>query len=215
MFQPRKGLENPIIRRAIDLCEEAGMKVVFHEDTVEVWFTPQNKRYYTIWSQFLADAEGVFGDKLHDTSASAAPARSGFGRRATDVLPGFAETQRAIADQQNTLELLRAENGKLKHEIKVLERAIRVVGMQRDEWKKELDAVRVELSESRADMARMLENRMNGSGGGGGGGDRYKQVRQVIVRRLHPDVPGTAEEKAYREKLFKTIWSEIEQLDKK
>jgi hypothetical protein len=40
-------------------------------------------------------------------------------------------------------------------------------------------------------------------------------VRQIIVRRLHPDIPGTDLEKAVREKLFKTIWSEIEVLDNK
>ncbi len=30
----------------------------------------------------------------------------------------------------------------LKREMKILERAIRVVGMQRDEWKKEADTLR-------------------------------------------------------------------------
>ena len=57
MFAPERGVENPIIRRAVGLCEEQGMKVIYHADTVEVWFSPTNKRFYTVWGQFLADAE--------------------------------------------------------------------------------------------------------------------------------------------------------------
>ena len=87
MFDPKKGLENPIIKRALDLCEEAGMKVAFHTDTVEVWFSPSNKRFYTIWSQFLADAEAIFGDRMHDQTKVVTPAPAKFGRRRDDVLP--------------------------------------------------------------------------------------------------------------------------------
>ena len=101
---------------------------------------------------------------------------------------------------------------KLRGEIKLLERAIRVVGVQRDEWKKEVDRLTEELAETRTEVSQLIDARGSFSSSGP---DRYKQVRQIIVRRLHPDIPGTDEEKSYREKLFKTIWQEIEVLDKK
>ncbi len=217
MFQPNKGVENPIIRRAMDLCEESGMKVTYHEDSVEVWFAPNNKRFYTIWSQFLADAEKIFGDRMHDQAKAAGNGRGGFGNRA------------AAAGETATLERAKpAENGhaghqangsgvsldevaKLRGELKVLERAIKVVGMQREEWKREAELLKEQLEATRIEAAQIVEARLNQTPGV----DRYKQVRQIIVRRLHPDIPGTDEEKAYREKLFKTIWSEIEVLDRK
>ncbi len=206
MFAPERGVENPIIRRAIGLCEESGMKVIYHEDTVEVWFAPNNKRFYTIWSQFLADAEAIFGDRMHARPAEAdGEVRNGFGHRGGGVAE--AQAPRAAVDESAAEELK-----KLRGEIKLLERAIRVVGMQRDEWKREADRLTEELSGTRSEIANLIEARgaMSSSGP-----DRYKQVRQIIVRRLHPDVPGTDEEKSYREKLFKTIWQEIEVLDKK
>ncbi len=190
------------------------MKVVYHQDTVEVWFSPSNKRYYTIWSQFLADAEAIFGDRMTESKA-AGPARNGFGSRASangmaDHQAGF-EAVAAVADVPPSSEM-----DALRREMKILERAIKVVGMQRDEWKKEADSLRQQLEISRAEVTQVLSaNASLTAAAGGGGVDRYKQVRQVIVRRLHPDVPGTPEEKAYREKLFKTIWQEIEVLDKK
>ena len=222
MFAPERGVENPIIRRAISLCEDAGMKIVYHEDTVEVWFAPNNRRFYTIWSQFLADAEAVFGDRMHApapahahanghaTADAAPPARSGFGNRSTDHADlAVAEPPRAAPamDAAGTAELTR-----LRTELKILERAIKVVGMQREEWKKEAEALREQLSETRVEVANLMEARMANSPGGA---DRYKQIRQVIVRRLHPDIPGSEDEKAYREKLFKMIWKEIEVLDKR
>jgi hypothetical protein len=202
LFAPERGVENPIIRRAIGLCEEAGMKVIYHEDTVEVWFAPNNKRFYTIWSQFLADAEAIFGDRMVTPPAAEPPARNGFGSRGAAV----AEAPATRADAASE------ELKKLRGEIKLLERAIRVVGMQRDEWKKEADRLTEELAETRTEVAQLIEARGSLSSTGP---DRYKAVRQIIVRRLHPDVPGTDEEKSYREKLFKTIWQEIEVLDKK
>ncbi len=202
MFAPERGVENPIIRRAIGLCEESGMKVIYHEDTVEVWFAPNNKRFYTIWSQFLADAEAIFGDRMVTPPAAEPPARNGFGSR------GAAVAEAAIAQADAATD----EVKKLRGEIKLLERAIRVVGMQRDEWKKEADRLTEELTETRTEVAQLIEARGSISSTGP---DRYKAVRQIIVRRLHPDVPGTDEEKSYREKLFKTIWQEIEVLDKK
>lgn len=201
MFAPERGVENPIIRRAIGLCEEAGMKVIYHEDTVEVWFAPNKKRFYTIWSQFLADAEAIFGDRMHGAGQDG-PAANGFGNRAASGMAG-SQINLSHGDSE--------EIRKLRSEIKLLERAIRVVGMQRDEWKKEADRLTEELTATRAEVAQLLEARASVSAGS----DRYKQVRQIIVRRLHPDVPGTDEEKAYRETLFKTIWREIEQLDKR
>jgi post-segregation antitoxin (ccd killing protein) len=204
LFAPERGVENPIIRRAIGLCEEAGMKVIYHEDTVEVWFAPNNKRFYTIWSQFLADAEAIFGDRMVAPPPAEPPARNGFGSRGVTAV---AEAPSAHADAAGDDELK-----KLRGEIKLLERAIRVVGMQRDEWKKEADRLTEELAETRTEVAQLIEARGAFSSSGP---DRYKAVRQIIVRRLHPDVPGTDEEKSYREKLFKTIWKEIEVLDKK
>ena len=182
------------------------MKVIYHEDTVEVWFAPNNKRFYTIWSQFLADAEAIFGDRMvAPPAADPPPARNGFGSRgaATAVAEAPAVEADGAAD---------GELKKLRGEIKLLERAIRVVGMQRDEWKKEVDRLTEELTETRTEVAQLIEARGSLSSSGP---DRYKAVRQIIVRRLHPDVPGTDEEKSYRETLFKTIWKEIEVLDKR
>ncbi len=197
------------------------MKVTYHEDSVEVWFAPNNKRFYTIWSQFLADAEKIFGDRMHSQakdgqSKAGGDGRGGFGNRA------------AAGGDTATLERAPAGNGhgghtangsgvsldevaKLRGELRVLERAIKVVGMQREEWKREAELLKEQLAATRVEAAQLVEARLNQTPGV----DRYKQVRQIIVRRLHPDIAGTDEEKAYREKLFKTIWSEIEILDRK
>jgi hypothetical protein len=245
VFAPEKGIENPIIRRAMELCEADGMKVIYHEDTVEVWFAPNNKRFYTTWSQFLADAETVFGGRLHE-APTVAPMRTTFGNRSARVREmataggdGFAEFGNGHAtahvnghahDRSDGIAIEPAapprrrasdfappdaaeqELARLRREVKVLERAIRVVGMQSEEWKREVENARRELDETRAEMANMVEARMALSGGGP---DRYKQVRQIIVKRLHPDIAGTDEEKAHREKLFKSIWQDIEGLDKR
>lgn len=237
MFAPERGVENPIIRRAIELCEAEGMKVTYHEDTVEVWFSPDKKRFYTIWSQFLADAETVFGARLHAVPESAAPARASFGNRGArtpelaavgaEAPGGFGTGQvnghggsfesgqaRRVNDPAPAPAGSAAaeEIANLKRELKVLERAIRVVGMQSEEWKREVEVARQELESARAEMANMVEARMAMSGQGP---DRYKQVRQIIIKRLHPDIAGTDDEKAYREKLFKSIWQDIETLDKR
>lgn len=177
------------------------MKVIYHEDTVEVWFAPNNKRFYTVWSQFLTDAEAIFGDRMHTRKPDDPPhqnGQNGFGKSLglAELTPGAEAAE---------------EMRKLRSEIKLLERAIRVVGMQRDEWKKESDRLKEELAATRTEVTQLMEAR----GAMASGSDRYKQVRQIIVRRLHPDGPGTDEEKAYRERLFKTIWKEIEVLDKR
>ena len=256
MFQPQKGIENPIIRRAMHLCDESGMKVTYHEDSVEVWFAPNNKRFYTIWSQFLADAEAIFGDRLINEVKPDGQPRAGFGNRAdkspnaawhnapgaerhdSSILerhadgraaePHGASVQRytngATAERQSASQDLHVppqvngaaspydEIAKLRTELRVLERAIKVVGMQREEWKREAETLKEQLEIVRTEAAQMAEARLNQAGPGV---DRYKMVRQIIVRRLHPDIPGTDEEKSTREKLFKTIWSEIEVLDRK
>ena len=223
MFQPQKGVENPIIRRAMDLCEESGMKVTYHEDSVEVWFAPNNKRFYTIWSQFLADAEKIFGDRMHDQVKPAAGGRGGFGSRVdrsadaavmTEVRPASAAANAPAsgAPRPNGDGSPYDEIARLKGELRVLERAIKVVGMQREEWKREAEGLKEQLENVRIEAAQIAEARLNQAGPGV---DRYKQVRQIIVRRLHPDIPGSDDEKAYREKMFKTIWSEIEVLDRK
>ena len=216
MFQPNKGIENPIIRRAMDLCEESGMKVVYHEDSVEVWFAPNNKRFYTIWSQFLADAESIFGDRMLDQSAKPGNGRAGFGSRAEPqgetVTMTHTRAAAAAAATVNGESSPFDEIAKLRTEKKVLERAIKVVGMQREEWKREAETLKEQLEAVRVEAAQIAEARLNQAGPGV---DRYKQVRQIIVRRLHPDIAGTDDEKAYREKMFKTIWSEIEILDRK
>ncbi len=219
MFQPSKGVENPIIRRAMDLCEESGMKVTYHEDSVEVWFAPNNKRFYTIWSQFLADAEKIFGDRMHDQPKSgqakaANDGRAGFGNRgaaAETATLDRAAPAAANGHNANGAGVSLDEVAKLRGELRVLERAIKVVGMQREEWKREAELLKEQLEATRTEAAQIVEARLNQTPGV----DRYKQVRQIIVRRLHPDIAGTDEEKAYREKLFKTIWSEIEILDRK
>ena len=77
------------------------------------------------------------------------------------------------------------------------------------------ERLREELDNSRSQMANMLTNGATLSPGTAAAPDRYRQVRQIIARRLHPDVPGSDDEKAYREKLFKSIWQEIEVLDRK
>lgn len=211
MFQPQKGIENPIIRRAMDLCEESGMKVTYHEDSVEVWFAPNNKRFYTIWSQFLADAEKIFGDRMHDEIKAAPNGKAGFGMKAANGAAAPPEPPPA-APKPNGDGSHHDEVARLKTELKVLERAIKVVGMQREEWKRECEGLKAQIEATRLEAAQMVEARLNQSGPGV---DRYKQVRQIIVRRLHPDIPGSDEEKSYREKIFKTIWAEIEVLDKK
>lgn len=213
MFQPQKGVENPIIRRAMDLCEEAGMKVSYHEDSVEVWFAPNNKRFYTIWSQFLADAESIFGDRMHGETKSAGNGMAGFGNRQDGAAPAAEPAAAAqAAPKQNGAGSPYDEIARLKSELKVLERAIKVVGMQREEWKREAEGLKEQLALVRTEAAQIAEARFNQATPGV---DRYKQVRQIIVRRLHPDIPGTEEEKSTRERLFKTIWSEIEILDRK
>jgi hypothetical protein len=229
-------VENPIVRRAVELCDKAGMKVIYHEDAVEVWFSPDKKRFYTTWSQFLTDAEKVFGPRLHEAPETPAPVRASFGNR--NATPEFAmaeahsqnapghingpmnghangdavlaEAPRPITAKHD--DPAQAEISRLRAEVKLLERAIRVVGMQSEEWKRETEAARQELDTTRAEMANMVEARLALSGAGP---DRYKQVRQIIVKRLHPDIAGTDEEKAYREKLFKSIWQDIEALDKR
>jgi hypothetical protein len=212
------------------------MKIIYHEDTVEVWFSPDKKRFYTSWSQFLTDAETLFGPRLHDAPETPAPARASFGNRTTAPEPALAdargenaaghapmyvnghtngqatlaEAPRPITTKQD--DPAQAEISRLRSEVRLLERAIRVVGMQSEEWKRETEAARNELETTRAEMANMVEARLALSGVGP---DRYKQVRQIIVKRLHPDIAGTDEEKSYREKMFKSIWKDIEALDKK
>jgi hypothetical protein len=207
VFAPEKGVENPAIRRVLTLCEESGMRVIYHEDTVEVWFAPNNKRFYTNWEQLLGDAEAIFGDRIYPPGQKRGY-RNGNHADSLTPLSAFGTAGRSQAETNE--EIL-----KLKREIKILERAIRVVAMQRDEWKKEADSRQATLDLTRAEMVHMADVRANLVNGGSAGADRYKQLRQTIVRRLHPDIPGTAEEKAYREVLFKTIWQEIEVLDKK
>jgi len=244
VFAPERGVENPIVRRAVELCDQAGMKITYHEDAVEVWFSPAKKRIYTTWSQFLADAENLFGPRLHDAPETPAPVRAAFGnRRVSDPQPdrapelamagapaaasghhaqhmnghaaaaqsasAAAEVPRPSAPRPD--DATQAELTRLRTEIRVLERAIKVVGMQSEEWKRETEAARRELETTRAEMANMVDARMSLSGQP----DRYKQVRQIIVKRLHPDIHGTDEEKAYREKMFKSIWQDIEALDRR
>lgn len=232
MFAPERGVENPIIRRAIELCDQSGMRVIYHEDTVEVWFAPEKKRFYTTWSQFLADAETIFGARMHEvpeTEVEAAP-RPIFGhRRSTDAelasaaaapappTNGAASPQPGFADAQARLDTpppteAAGELTRLRNEIRILERAIKVVGMQAEEWKREVAALRDEIDTTRAEAANMAEAR---AALAGNGPDRYKMARQIIVRRLHPDIPGSDEEKSYRERLFKSIWQDIEALDKR
>ena len=210
MFAPERGCENPVIRQALALCDGAGINVTYHEDTIEVRFGVNNTRFYTLWPHFLADVRALFGDRMSDGSApEPAPAPppepvvAGFGSKGIR----HADIRKAPpAKPGPTAEQVRA----LKAEIRLLERAIKVVGMQRDEWQKEAESLRQELETTRTEIRYAAEAR----GALSSGPDRYKQVRQIIVRRLHPDVFGTDEEKKYREKLFKTIWGEIEQLDK-
>jgi hypothetical protein len=212
-------VENPIIRRAMDLCEESGMRVTYHEDSVEVWFAPNNKRFYTIWSQFLADAEKIFGDRMHDQAKAgqakpASDGRAGFGNRGAAAETATLDRAAPAAEsgqKANGAGVSLDEVARLRGELRVLERAIKVVGMQREEWKREAELLKEQLAATRVEAAQIVEARLNQTPGV----DRYKQIRQIIVRRLHPDIAGTDDEKAYREKLFKMIWSEIEILDKK
>ncbi len=186
-----------MIRRALDICEAQGIQVVYHEDTVEVRYAANNKRFYTMWSQFLADAEKIFGDRIHATAEqpgmAAPPQAPIFGQPKPETNAGHEEELR-----------------KLRAEIRLLERAVRVSATQSEEWKKECEILKHELELTRTEAKYLGDARGNSAGP-----DRYKSVRQIIVRRLHPDIPGTDVEKAVREKLFKTIWSEIEILDNK
>ncbi len=237
MFQPEKGRENPVIRRAIDLYHQSGIAVVFHQDTVEVRFASNNKRFYPTWSQFLDDAAAIFGDRLPggsgagttlDADASAKDgAKDGAGK---DDAPKVSNTdpnpERAAKDEAAAAAIAAAEAAAvtdtpaapatpeeqlraLKREVKLLKRAIKVVGMQREEWEREAVTSREALETAREDMRTMAQNRTASNGT-----DRYRQLRQTIVRRLHPDVPGTPDEKRVRETLFKQIWKEVEHLDR-
>ncbi len=213
MFQPQRGIDNPIIRRAMALCDEAGMKITYHEDSVEVWFAPDNKRFYTIWSQFLADAEAIFGDRLIDQFNRTGQPRAGFGNRGSHPAEaGSPANGHDSPPHLNSSPSHASEIAKLRAEIRLLERAVKVVGMQREEWKREAGSMKEQLELVRVQAAQMVEARLSQAGPGV---DRYKMVRQIIVRRLHPDIPGSDEEKSTREKLFKTIWNEIELLDRR
>ncbi len=202
MFAPKKGRENPMIRRALDICEAQGIQVVYHEDTVEVRYAANNKRFYTMWSQFLADAEKIFGDRMLATPPEPTAAQPGMSAGPQQPIFGQPKPE-TNAGQEEEIRKLRAE-------IRLLERAVRVSATQSEEWKKECELLKHELELTRTEAKYLGEARGNNAGP-----DRYKQVRQIIVRRLHPDIPGTDVEKAVREKLFKVIWSEIEVLDNK
>lgn len=237
MFQPERGRENPVIRRAIDLYHQSGIAVIFHQDTVEVRFASNNKRFYPTWSQFLDDAAAIFGDRLPggsgagigldggDPAKDAAAKPNGAANGAAAPDPEAEEKARRAAEavaaaeaaSQASEAVVEAEEPKtpeeqiraLRREVKLLKRAIKVVGMQREEWEREALNTRQMLESAREDMRTMAQNRTASQTG-----DRYRQLRQVLVRRLHPDAPGTPEEKRVREQIFKMIWKEVEHLDR-
>ncbi|MEJ0048280.1 MAG: hypothetical protein WDN04_20765 [Rhodospirillales bacterium] len=106
---------------------------------MEVWFSPTNKRFYTV-------LEPVPGRRReHFRRGAAQQRRRGAGAQrlrhagATAPWPERLKRPEAAVDPDAALV---AEMATLKREMKILERAIRVVGMQRDEWKKEADTLR-------------------------------------------------------------------------
>jgi len=237
VFQPERGRENPVIARAIDLYHQSGIAVVFHADTVEVRFASNNKRFYPTWSQFLDDAAAIFGDRLpggtgaginldtdmpgteKPSEKSAASAPGGVPQSVRAEREAIAATKLkaaeeavAAAEAAEVTELPPSDDEQikaLKREIRLLKRAIKVVGTQREEWEREAVNAREALESARDDMRSMAQNKSTANGA-----DRYRQLRQVVVRRLHPDVPGTPDEKRVREQLFKQIWKEVEHLDR-
>ncbi len=229
MFAPARGVENPIVRRAVELCDRAGMKIVYHEDAVEVWFSQDEKRVYTTWSQFLADTERLFGDSMQNKLPTEPPARGMFGTVAAmtgpsdmnghangygngHAPPNFHAGIAAPAGAAPADATAQAEIKRLRGEVKLLERAIRVVGMQSEEWKRELESARQEMDKARAEMAQMMQARLTLSPQGP---DRYRMLRQAIIKRLHPDIASSRDERVYREMMFKAIWQDIEEIDKK
>jgi len=68
------------------------------------------------------------------------------------------------------------------------------------------------MDKARAEMAQMVEARVALAAQGP---DRYKMLRQIIVKRLHPDISSSPQERIYRETMFKSIWQDIEVIDKK
>jgi hypothetical protein len=225
VFAPARGVENPIVRRAVELCDQAGMKIIYHEDAVEVWFSPDKKRFYTTWNQFLTDTEKLFGERMQEPPEAEAPARVLFGHRAPSAEPtavnghtnGHAQLNEhaeivAPESAASPDAAAQAEIKRLRAEVKLLERAIKVVGMQSEEWKRETERARQETETARAEVAMMVEARVALAAQGP---DRYKMLRQIIVKRLHPDISSSPEERVYREKMFKSIWQDIEAIDKK
>jgi hypothetical protein len=205
------------------------MKIVYHEDAVEVWFSQGEKRVYTTWSQFLTDAEKRFGDRMQEPPETEPPMRGMFGSRAAmtrssdanghangygnghaqpNIHAGIAAPTSAAQPDAAA----QAEIKRLRGEVKLLERAIKVVGMQSEEWKRELESARQEMDKARAEMAQMMQARLTLSPQGP---DRYKMLRQAIIKRLHPDIASSRDERVYREQMFKAIWQDIEDIDKK
>ncbi len=246
MLQPEKGREKPVIRRALDLYAADNIPVIYHKDTVEVRFAEKNVRLYSTWSQFLADAESLFGDRLLDRFAAANAAAAAAAEpapftefpkgpkappagEAFRAYPGFGPTAEPAANgaekpaepsgegvktstpswdpKAPPAEQIRA----LRTQLRVMEKAVYVVGTQSEEAKKEIAKLQRQLAAAKTEIDYLSENRPKAFGNAP---DRYKQLRQVIVRKLHPDVAGTDLEKQVRESLFKAIWSEIETLDK-
>jgi hypothetical protein len=202
------------------------MKIVYHEDAVEVWFSPDKKRFYTTWSQFLTDTEKLFGDRMQEPPETEAPARGLFGNRAAAAEPLAANGHtNGHAQPNGHAEIVATESAapadaaaqaeikRLRAEVKLLERAIKVVGMQSEEWKREIETARHEMDKARAEMAQMVEARV--ALAALQGPDRYKMLRQIIVKRLHPDISSSPQERVYREAMFKSIWQDIEVIDKK
>jgi hypothetical protein len=204
------------------------MKIVYHEDAVEVWFSPDKKRFYTTWSQFLTDAEKLFGDRMQDPPETEMPARGLFGNRAAEPQPANGHANghtNGHAHPNGHAEIIapdaaapadaaaQAEIKRLRAEVRLLERAIKVVGMQSEEWKREIETARQEMDKTRAEMAQIVEARV--ALAASQGPDRYKMLRQLIVKRLHPDISSSPQERVYRETMFKSIWQDIEVIDKK
>jgi hypothetical protein len=208
--------------------------VIFPQDTVEVRVASNNKRFYPTWSQFLDDAAAIFGERLPGGSgagigldgAGKEGAAKANGADQSDAPPAEPTPEQVEKERQAQEAIAAAEAAaiepieetpatpeellkRLKREVKLLKRAIKVVGMQREEWEREALSARGQLEQARDDIKTMTQNKTASQGS-----DRYRSLRQVIVRKLHPDAPGTPEEKRVREQIFKTIWKEVEHLDR-
>lgn len=73
---------------------------------------------------------------------------------------------------------------------------------QRDEWRARAAAFQAELSE-----VRVAKNSARQQ-------DRYRRLKNLVARDLHPDRATNATERVVRQEIFKSVWAGIEEIDR-